>query len=236
MTSRIGASIVAGAMLIGLAVTSQASTVSVETVSVWNGTQEVFSFGEPNTATYGQTFRTPDAIHTVLDDFTFYLRQDQPGVPVQFGAYVYAWDSLNSRATGPNLFQSAMFETTNNGGAGGFEAITAVTGGISLDSGVDYVAFFSASEYFDGAAGLATFGATPLASYSDGRFVFINNGSNTGQWTGGAWTTTHQGGINLAFDMTFSDGLSVVPLPPAAAMGFLMMGLLGAIRHRRRKH
>ena len=76
-------------------------------------------FGEPETATFGQTFTAPSVSR--LASFTFWLNDipgDDPGYPgfVDFGAYVMSWDGV--RANGPVLYSSGMRTTTNNHGLG----------------------------------------------------------------------------------------------------------------------
>jgi hypothetical protein len=206
----------------------------IDTTPSWNGTDYIFSFGETDTATYGQTF-TVTAPETVLESFTFYLDDILDSIDpdvVDFEAYVYAWDG--NSATGSALFSSGPYATTNNGGAGGFEQITINTGGLSLTAGSQYVAFFNTSNLFDGENGGSHWGATGGAdTYSGGAFVFLNNGSNFGALTTDNWTTDWLGtGSDLAFTMTFSDQ---APIPEPATMTLIGLGLAGLVVRSRRK-
>jgi hypothetical protein len=213
---------------------SAAHAVVIDTTSSWNGTDVVYPFGETNTATYGQTFTVTGA-DVYLNSFTFYLNDRLDPDYVDFAAYVYAWDG--NSASGSALYTSAAMSTTNNGGAGGFEAININTGGIQLTSGQQYVALFSASAYFDGAVGLADVGWMANASaYTGGAFVYYNNGSNFGLLTTNTWNGLAWGG-DLAFmmDLSATPVASAVPVPAAAWLfGSGLMGLVGISRHRAR--
>jgi hypothetical protein len=191
----------------------------IDTISTWNGTSSVFSFGYPDTATYGQTITAPAA--NVLNSFTFMM--DVPAATT-FAAYVYAWDG--SKATGSQLFGSGPLNTT---GAAGFETMTFNTGGLALTTGQQYVLFASVSGQVG--SGQGQFGATG-DDYAGGLFVFINNGQNQSLWTTTNWNQNHTGlGHDLAFRANFGDGAPVIPAPAAGLA--MMLGLLGGRLRRR---
>lgn len=221
---------VVGAVTLAM-LTAQApadASLHLDTTVNWNGSSSTGNFGEVSTATHGQTF-TVSGTNTVLNSFTFYLDDISNPGPVDFAGYVAAWDG--NKAMGPILFTSSAMSTTNNSGAGGFEEFTVNTGGISLVSGEQYVAFFSASNYFDTVTGTSLLGRadTPFAPYTGGKYVFNDNGSDFGALTTTNWGTNV---FDLAFKMDFSDP-SAVPEPTTFVV-WSLLGMLGTCFFRRK--
>ncbi|MEZ6042933.1 MAG: hypothetical protein R3C20_20720 [Planctomycetaceae bacterium] len=95
------------------------------------------------------------------------------------------WDSGTFQRQGQFSTKALGSPQTNNGGTNGMQKFTFNTGGLNLTSGNDYVAFISASEYFDASLAPQSLGRfstestrTPTVNSS-----FLNNGNLTGQWT-----------------------------------------------------
>jgi len=201
-----------------------ASPITIDTTGSQNSA--ISYFGEPNTATYGQTF-TLSSMAT-LTDFTFFVndRQNSTIGATNFAAYLMAWDSVTARATGPVLFQSGNLSSAN---AGGFEQFTINTGSLLLDAG-QYVAFFNLSNNFDGTNDAATFASVSGSSaYAGGAFVFLNNGNNFGAVTTNQWSTNWEcQGCDLSFR------LNATAVPEPTTLSLLGAGLATAAVRRRR--
>lgn len=209
------------ALVMGTGSQALAGDTVIGTLDVWDGVSQVTSFGDPNTATYGQTFLAADNFMT---SFTFFINDSVNPDFVQFEAFVYAWDVGLGRATGPALFSSSAMATTNNGGADGMEQFTINMGNnVAVTPGDTYVAFFSASNLFDGNPGTSAWGLVGN-DYDGGTFVFMNNGNNFNQLFEQTWSNFSS---DLAFEMTFHD----VPAPAALAI----FGIAGLSMGRRRR-
>ncbi len=188
---------------------------AINTITGWNGTSFISSFGVPNTATYGQTI-TVAAGATPLNSFSVEI--GSCGANVTLRASVYAWDG--SKATGASLFTSPAMTITNSSA---YQLVTFSTGGISLPAGM-YVLFASTSQDQTGAPSSACrWGSVVNTAYAGGQFVFQNNTSDISQWTSSPWSTIAQ---DLAFQV---DGLVTSPATgaPAASTTSLLIGLAG---------
>ena len=173
-------------------------TYLIDTTSSWDGSSYIWAFGEPDTATYGQTFTAPETSRP-LTEFTFYLDDYYNPDVIDFAAYVMAWDG--TKATGPVLYSSAMQSTT---GSSGFDTLTFNTGELILTPGQQYVAFLSASNFFDGVSGTGQMGLISNDVYDGGMFVYFGNGSDFDSLTTTSWVTGYGG--DLAFKASFGDG------------------------------
>ncbi len=216
---------------IAAALPARAST-TIDTTPTWNATgqQNIGGWGEPDTATFGQTITAPANVIS-LQDFSFYLTND-PGnmgpVSINYKAYVYAWDG--TEATGSPLYTSS---TTSTGTLGsGFTTLTATPGtAVAVTPGQQYVLFFSTSGVQDGGTQGADFGYVGSDAYAAGQFVYLNSGNDNTQFTvPGGWGTStdlaYPAGSDLAFKADFAPGGSPAPEPSEAATLSLVALLL----------
>lgn len=191
---------------------------SLNTITAWDGSQSISSFGVTNTATYGQTITV--ASPTTLNSFAFEI--GHCSASVTFRGEVYAWSDANSRATGAALVETA---TQSVAADAAFHLATFNTGGVSLTPG-KYVLFASTSrDQSEAPASACQFGAVPVAAYADGSFVYMNNGPDPSQWTSSGWTVWSQ---VLAFQINASGGPPTVPAASPFSLTLLALGLAAA--------
>jgi len=211
---------VIGIILLFLVGSAQADVIG--TISDWDGSSFVAPFGEAETATYGQTFSLSTTAR--MDSFTFYLNDAlddmNPGA-IDFQAYVFSWDDSVNRIAGSSLFASSAMSTTDNGGADGFEEFAINTGGITLSAG-QYVAFFTASNLFDGISGNGKMGYANADKYAGGNLVYINNGSDFSALSSSSWSEWGD-----ESDLAFTVTTTAVPIPAAVWLMFSALAVLG---------
>jgi hypothetical protein len=105
---------------------------------------------EPGLVAHGETVVTPDAAHTVLDSFTFYITQLREsdgqfvGEPrtITYKAYVGKWDGTTVTDT---VWQSDLLTITTSPDPAQWET-TVQTGGVQLEPGQSYALFFGTDE------------------------------------------------------------------------------------------
>lgn len=202
---------------------AKAQTI-LDTTPFWDRTSVITWFGEPNTATYGQTFTVP-ATDNVLNSFTFLLRQDDPA-PSPFQFFVMAWDSTNRRAAGPVLFASSPLTTSDRGI---MKSYTILTGSLRLISGMQYVAFINCSNLFDGEEDNTAMAGLTRDAYPGGAFVFLNNGDQFDRVREDPWTINWlAAGGDAAFIARFSPGGGGEVVPEPGGWTLLLCGSVGA--------
>ncbi|MFB9265511.1 autotransporter outer membrane beta-barrel domain-containing protein [Bradyrhizobium erythrophlei] len=176
--------LMAGAALLALGAPAGAQTI--DTIPQWNGLSFIWSWGTPNTATYGQTF-TPTASQTRLNGFTVEIGFG--GAPNQAQAYVYQWDSVNKHITGSALYTSGVFTATPGAS---YSAYSFNSGGVTLTPGQQYVLFISTSNQQvapgNPEAGFRWGALTNNTAIPNGQFVFQNNGSNFAELSTVGWS------------------------------------------------
>lgn len=204
------------AMLI--AVPAGASTV-ISTLALEN--DDIYWWGLPNTAAYGQTFTL--AAPASFNEVQF--RINDLGEAIDFTGYLFSW-SGNS-VTGSAL--GAVNGTT--AGQSGMETVTVDFGAVDLLAG-EYVAFLQATSV---TASLSRWGSVNgMDAYAGGLFVYQNNDGDISQITG-PWIPDYQGsGYDLAFAITLDrEAPGVIPLPAGLPLLLGALGLLGLAARRR---
>ncbi|MEW6452742.1 MAG: autotransporter outer membrane beta-barrel domain-containing protein [Pseudomonadota bacterium] len=172
------------------AVNTQAVADNISTMSAWNGSLGLTSWGFTNTETFGQVISATGSQH-VLQSFTFQLQYIN-GAAASYQAYVYAWDG--TKAVGPALYTSGPLVAPTSGS---YVPVTINTGGVGLTPGQQYVLFFTTTTQSNPPGIAYRFGAVSAAAYAAGRAVYQNNaGGGFAALTTTAWTIA---AINFAF-------------------------------------
>lgn len=191
-----------------------ASAQTISTMSSWDGSSFISSFGVPNTATYGQTI-TVGGGAAPLSSFSFQV--GNCGANVTYRGHVYAWNG--TQATGASLWDGAPQTLPNSAS---FATVSFNVGSLTLAPG-QYVLFVSTSEDQVAApASACRFGSVSNSAYGGGQFVFINNTNNPTQWTAGTWST-------IANDLAFTIVGIATPVPTLSEWGMIILSSLLAM-------
>lgn len=179
-------------LLVLMATSAQAEVI--DTTS--EGYSSVAPFGEPTTATYGQTITT-NSIGGYLNSFSFYMT----GLNENFKAYIYQWDGF--KAVGNALYESQITNIGNHGTS--FQEVT-FKPNVLLSATTQYVLFFSTSGFHDGEENINRWGYVDNeAAYSGGSFVYDRSGNNFSSLTSNTWTSHGSDGWgDLAFKLQIS--------------------------------
>lgn len=217
------------------------------TVPTWtaDGFTSISAFGNPNTATYGQTFVAP--VDNVLEDFTFYLSGLTPPDPLlEIRGMVFNWTGSLFGGVSGGAIGSALFTspTIIFASSAGFVPVTvSIPGGLSLTAGNSYIALMTISEptNYAGSSGASEFGFifSHPSGDGDGGFRFLNNGGDYPALNSSDWRTYNGGDFNLgdlAWTANFSKSSSGGGVPEPASLAIWGLGFVAcAVGFRRRK-
>ena len=223
------------ALAIVTGLTSFTGSAKADSVTYYNpqsGTVSSFGSVGAATETYGVTFYAPGSSFASLNDFTFNWSGSST---IAYQADVYAWSG--TQATGSSLFS----HNTSMTGNGNFQAVTTTTGGVTLTSGMQYVAFFTTSDPTSitnqgSAVGAWAFGtaSTLLPSGEGGQFVFYNN-STQNLLTTSTWDSI---GYSYSWNAAFTANFTTTAVPEPSTNALLGLGalvLVFATRTKRRR-
>ena len=129
----------------------------------------ISTFGEPNTLTYGQTFKAPSVVNSGLNSFSLWI--DPIGGPAtKFEGYLATWTGTKA---GTILWSSP--EVTTIPGSNGLTRVDYSNILVDLDPNERYVFFVTIVNAMDGIDDSAVMAIESGNTYSDGDFVFLNH-------------------------------------------------------------
>ncbi len=175
-------------------------------------------FGNPDTATYGETFTAPTNGDDNLQDFGFYMGGPEGSGDILLSGYIGTWTGSQ---VGSILYSSSSVDYTNTGE----DFLSFTTDGLDLTAGDSYVMFLSVSQYYGQTSGESY--VTAGSTIPGGSFVYYNNGGDFGALTDSTWNSTGSSpdwAVNLDFSPA---GAPAVPEPPSFFL--LGAGLLGGL-------
>ena len=167
---------------------------AITTYPAWDGSEEVSSFGCPNTTTYGQVITVKNK--DILSKFAFSWKYaGESGGSMVVRGEVYQWDG--SKATGSALWESEPRKVSFTDGV--FHSEVFKPGALPLTPDTRYVLFASIDKDFAKCKNgyVVGWGAVDDGAYTGGTFVFQNNAGNSANWTVSPWSAF---GLDLAFD------------------------------------
>lgn len=198
-----------------------ASAFADTTYNNFNGYQDYWnSFGNPNTATYGELFTAPNSGDTNLSSFSFYMGSPTVSGDITLGGYIATWDG-NQAGT---LLYSSPQTTYDNAG---HEQVTFNTGGLGLQGGQQYVMFLSVSQYYGQSSGETSVSQGGSINGLNG-FAYYNNSGDFNALFNSNWDAA---GLSpdWAVDLEFNS------VPEPGSLMLLGTGILGGIGVLRRK-
>ena len=184
--------------------------------------------GNPNTATYGETFSAPTNGDADLTKFGFYMGNPFVAGDIKLSGYIATWTGTQA---GTILYTSPMVDYANTGDF----FLSFNTGGLNLTAGAEYVAFLSVSQYYGQSSG-ETYVSQGGATIPGGNFVYYNNSGNFAALTSSSWDVTGTK-PDWAVDLEFATGgIPDLGVPEPSSVVLLGAGLVGLASMRRKLH
>jgi len=182
-----------------------------------------YPFGNPNTATYGETFSVPTNDDLSLESIGFYMGGPQVDGDIVLSAYIATWTGTNA---GNLLFSSAWVDYPADYPNTGDAELTFDTSALyRLAPGEELVAFLSVSQYYGQSVG-ESYISVGTPTIPGGNFVFCNNGGDFAELFNSPWSDT-----GAKPDWAFTADFTT---PEPGTVMLLGAGLLGLVGLRRK--
>jgi hypothetical protein len=211
-----------------------ATFACASTLTIPNNGGTVFiqeTTGSPSSSaprSLGQTFSVPaPTTDNLLTEFDFFLAANTDAT-FDYEGYLFQWDPVNTRATGPALFQSAIRNGTQPASFSGLALL--------LNPALQYIALVTTQGVVNNtfSNGLLNHNSgnayLPGQAYQQNSAVAGNSG--VGTWTTAAWTAVN-GNTDFQFTAVFASPSSV---PEPSSFALFCMGAVAVViaRFRRR--
>jgi len=222
LTARTGGRLMKMSLLLVAVLLFAVSGFADTTYNNFNGYSDFwFPFGNPDTATYGELFTSPNNSDHNLASFTFYMGTPSTPGNIITGAYIATW---TGSMAGTLLYSAGPINYDNLGN----EPITINTGGLALTQNTNYVMFLSVSNFYGQSSGETH--VVPGSSIPGlNGFAYFNNEGNFNELF-----TTQWNAIGLTPDWAVNLNFNAVPEPGTIGLIALGgLGLVGALRKRR---
>jgi len=200
-----------------------ASAASFSNVLSWNGIDEMFPFGSPDSTSYGEVFKSPGYS---LSSFGFLIDTEGNSGNAKF--VLAKWDG--AEAVGPAIYTSPEFTIDSHPGYN-WNVISGI--GALLTPGERYIAFLTVAGTANPINQPTQWAITSTPGTIGGGFYYLNSAGADPFSTAGPWSAIFSDEA-LVYKAEFA--LASTPLPPGLPLFAAALCSFGFVGWRQRKH